>query len=137
MARSPVTLKVDGFKDRQVDAIEYTFTQAIDKEGQTTGLPRGGLIKLTVKALNDGNCELFNWMCNSALALNGKIEFMRSDDQGIKMKDIRFLGAYCVGYTEHWENPGNSKNSLTHWENIVITCKEIINQAVMWNNEWL
>ena len=136
MAKTPVTLMVDGFKPREVDNVSYQFTQATDKEGQTTGIPRGGKITLRVKAMNDGNCELLNWMCEKSLAKGGKIEFMRSDDTTKKMKDVEFKGAYCVEYLEHWEDPTTAKDGLAHWEKITITCKEITNQAVTYENEW-
>jgi len=134
--RTPVTLKVRGFKDRQVHVLDYTFKQATDKEGQPTGLPRGGEIKLTVKARNDGNVELLNWMTSAALVLDGTIEFMRPDDQNKKMKVIQFGGAYCVEYSEHWEDPDGAK-SLAHWEKITISCKQIFVESVLWYNKWL
>jgi hypothetical protein len=135
MAKTPVTLLVDGFKEREVAGISYTFAQATDKEGQTTGIPRGGKIKIKVKALNDGNCELLSWMCDKSLAKGGKIEFMNSADATKKMKDVEFNGAYCVEYLEHWEDTIKAED-LAHWEEITITCKEIINQSVTYENDW-
>ena len=136
MAKTPVTLKVDGFKEREVAGISYQFTQATDKEGQTTGIPRGGKITIKVKAMNDGNCELLNWMCDKSLAKGGKIEFMNSSDTTKKMKDVEFKGAYCVEFLEHWEDT-TKPDDLAHWEKITITCKEIVNQSVSYENEWL
>ena len=135
MAKTPVTLLVEGFKEREVAAISYTFEQAIDKEGQTTGIPRGGKIVIKVKALNDGNCELLNWMCDKSLAKSGKIEFMNSSDALKKMKDVEFNGAYCVEFLEHWEDTTKAED-LAHWEEITITCKEITNQSVTYETEW-
>ena len=135
MAKTPVTLKVDGFKDREVAGISYAFAQATDKEGQTTGIPRGGKIIIKVKALNDGNCELLNWMCDKSLAKGGKIEFMNSSDATKKMKDVEFAGAYCVDFLEHWEDTTKAED-LAHWEQITITCKEITNQSVTYENDW-
>ena len=135
MAKSSVTLMVDGFQPREVAMVEYAFTQATDKEGQTTGIPRGGLIKIKVKAMNDGNCELLNWMCDKSLAKDGKIEFMNSADTSKKMKDVEFKGAYCVDFIENWID--NTKGEdLAHWELLTISCKEITNQSVTYENEW-
>ena len=135
MAKSSVTLMVDGFQPREVAMVEYAFTQATDKEGQTTGIPRGGKIKIKVKAMNDGNCELLNWMCDKSLAKDGKIEFMNSADTSKKMKDIEFKGAYCVDFIENWID--NTKGEdLAHWELLTISCKEITNQQVTYENEW-
>jgi hypothetical protein len=135
MAKTPVTLKVDGYKEREVAAITYSFNQATDKEGQTTGIPRGGKIVIKVKAMNDGNCELLSWMTDKSLAKDGLIEFMNSSDTSKKMKDVQFKGAYCIDFVEHWEDvQGNA--ALAHWEEITITCKEITNQSVSYENEW-
>jgi len=135
MAKTPVTLLVDGFKPREVAMVEYTFSQATDKEGQTTGIPRGGKIKIKVKALNDGTNELLSWMCDKSLAKDGKIEFMNSSDATKKMKDVEFKGAYCVDFEEKWIDTTKAED-LAHWELITITCKEITNQSVTYENDW-
>ena len=135
MAKTPVSLLIDGFKPREVAGISYAFAQATDKEGQTTGIPRGGKIIIKVKALNDGNCELLNWMCDKSLAKDGKIEFMNSSDSSKKMKDVEFADAYCVEFKEHWEDTTKAED-LAHWEEITITCKEITNQSVTYENDW-
>jgi hypothetical protein len=136
MATTPVTLKVDGFADREVAAVTYSFNQDTDKEGQTTGIPRGGKIVVKVKAMNDGNVELLNWMVNKALAKKGSILFMNSTDANKKMKTLDFEGAYCVDFTEHWEDPSGTNKTLAHWEEITITCKKITNGAVTYENSW-
>ena len=136
MAKTPVTLTVDGFKPREVAMVEYAFTQATDKEGQTTGIPRGGKITIKVKAMNDGTNELLNWMCDKSLAKDGKIEFMNSSDAEKKMKDVEFKGAYCVDFQECWVDTTKPED-LAHWELITITCKSITNQSVTYENDWL
>ncbi len=135
MAKTPVTLKVDGFAEREVAGITYSFNQATDKEGQTTGIPRGGKITIKVKAMNSGNCELLTWMLAKSLAKDGKIEFMNSADAEKKMKDVEFKGAYCVDFVEHWEDT-QSQTALAHWEEITITCREITNQQATYTNDW-
>ena len=59
---TPVTLEVKDFKAREVILVDYKFNQATDREGQISGIPRGGRINIRVKALNDGNAELLGWM---------------------------------------------------------------------------
>ena len=58
MAKTPVTMKVDGYKDREVMMVNYEFEQETDVEGQMSGIPRGGKITVRVKALNDGTPDL-------------------------------------------------------------------------------
>lgn len=135
MAKTPVQLNVDGFtKEREVMMVTYTFNQATDKEGQMTGIPRGGKITIRVKALNDGNPELMNWMVQQALPKNGSIDFLKTTDN-TKMKSIEFTDAYCVDYREYWEDKvGDGSNA--HYEEIVISCREIKNGNVVYTNEW-
>ena len=62
--KTPVTMKVKDFAEREVLLVEYKFDQSTDREGQIAGIPRGGRLKIRVKALNDGNPELLGWMLN-------------------------------------------------------------------------
>ena len=59
---TPVQLSVNGFETREVMMIDYTFSQTTDREGQISGIPRGGRIDIRVKAMNDGNNQLLQWM---------------------------------------------------------------------------
>ena len=53
MAKTPVLMKIADYKDREVLQVSYEFDQEIDREGQMTGIPRGGKIRVRVKALNE------------------------------------------------------------------------------------
>jgi hypothetical protein len=138
MAKTPVTLKIDGFADREVALVTYSFNQATDKENQPAGPPRGGTITLRVKAMNDGNVELLNWMTSESLAKKGSIIFMLSSDTQKKMKSIEFEGAYCVDFVEHWEDvqADQKDTTLAHWEEITISCKKIGNGPITYESEW-
>jgi hypothetical protein len=148
MAKTPVTLIVKGLtkEKREVATFKMIFNQATDVEGQVTGLPRGGKITMRVKALNDGNSDLVRWMTDKKLALSGSIIFENTTN-GKLMKTLFFEDAYCVSYTESWEDSISSillahwedttkPGDLAHWEQITITCKEITNQAVTYTNDW-
>jgi hypothetical protein len=113
-----------------------TFNQATDAEGQVTGLPRGGKIQMRVKALNDGNTNLLRWMIDKKLALGGRIVFTNTTS-GVLMKTIEFRDAYCVNYTEYWEDTV-SNTALAHWEEITISCREIRNliDGLKFANTW-
>ena len=39
---TPVQLEVGGFEVREVMLIDYKFNQEVDREGQISGIPRGG-----------------------------------------------------------------------------------------------
>ena len=129
MAKTPVTMKIDGYKDREVMMVTYEFDQATDVEGQMSGIPRGGKIVVRVKALNDGTPDRMDWMVNSNLGKNGSIEFLETKT-GKAMKTIEFKTGYCVNFEERWED------KMGHFEEIVITCKEIKFGNIQYVNEW-
>ena len=126
---TPVSLQVKDFAEREVLMVDYKFDQATDREGQISGTPRGGRIKIRVKALNDGNVELLNWMLNSTDPRDVTINFFRTDS-GDKMKEIKGTGCYCVEFEEKWED------KVGHFEEIAITCKKIEVGPAVFENEW-
>lgn len=129
MATNPVELKVDGFTNREVMMVTYTFNQATDTEGQMSGIPRGGKITIRVKALNDGNPDMLKWMTSPNLAKNGSVIFNETKS-GNKMKEIQFKDAYCVDFIELWVD------KVGHTEEIVISCRSITNGPVTYENKW-
>jgi len=129
MAKTPVTMKVDGYKDREVMMVTYEFSQATDVEGQMSGIPRGGKIVVRVKALNDGTPDLMAWMVERNLPKNGSIEFNETKT-GKAMKSIKFTNGYCVNFEERWED------KMGHFEQITITCKKIEFGSVPYENDW-
>ncbi len=129
MAKTPVTMKVDGYKDREVMMVSYEFDQATDREGQMSGIPRGGKITVRVKALNDGTPELLAWMTERNLPKNGSIDFLETKT-GKAMKSVKFTNGYCVDFNERWADKQG------HFEEIVISCKVIEVGSVKFENEW-
>jgi len=134
--RVPVRLRIDSFsvKERQIHTFSMKFDQPTDMDGQVTGIVRGGKITMRMKALNSGNTDLVNWMCDSDQAHNGKIIFLNTTN-GVKMKTLEFKDAFCVGYEEYWEddifNP-----IIAHWEEITISCRQITVAPMEFKNEW-
>ena len=129
MAKTPVKIEIDGYKEREVQMVTYEFDQTMSVDGQLSGIPRGGKIKIRVKALNDGTPELLGWMVERNLPKDGTITFFETVS-GKKMKEIKFTKGYCVDFQERWED------EIGHFEEIVITCKQIKFGDVEFVNEW-
>lgn len=129
MATTPVLLQVEGYQDREVQKVEYSFNKATDEEGQLTGIPRGGKISFVVKALNDGNPDMLDWMVQRNLAKKGAIIFNETKT-GKEMKKIEFDGAYCVDYKEDWQD------NVMHVEIFTITCQNITFGNITYTNQW-
>jgi len=137
MAKTPVELQIMEFKHkrREVATFSMKFSQPTDIEGQVTGLPRGGKITMRVKALNDGNSDLVCWMTDKKQAYSGNILFFDTATGKI-MKTLIFKDAYCVSYTEYWEDTVKD-TMLAHWEEITISCRVITNGgALNFKNSW-
>ena len=98
---TPVTLEVKDFAAREVLLVDYKFNQATDREGQITGIPRGGRVNIRVKAMNDGNAELLGWMLAPTDPRDFTIKFQNTID-GKDMKQLKGTGCYCVKYKEYW-----------------------------------
>jgi len=134
-----VTLKIDGFKEREVAAVDYAFNQASDKDNQPSGIPRGGKITVRVKAEDSGNAELLKWAIAKSMAKKGSLLFMTAKNIDKKMKSIEFEDAYCLDFREHWEDVPAGHDSMVpiaHWEEIVISCRKLSNGPVNYENEW-
>ena len=95
MAKTPVSIAIDGYKEREVLMVTYEFSQATDVEGQMAGIPRGGKLTVRVKALNDGTPDLLAWMCERNLPKNGEIKFLETKTNK-EMKSIKGIRNECV-----------------------------------------
>ena len=126
---TPVLLKVKDFADREVMLVDYKFNQATDKEGQISGIVRGGQITIRVKALNDGNPELLAWMLDPAAPKDVTVEFQNTID-GSSMKTLEGTGCYCVHYKEYWAD------GEEHFEEILLSCQTLKNGSVSYENPW-
>ena len=126
---TPVQLAVKDFETREVILVDYTFNQATDREGQIAGIPRGGKVKVRVKAMNDGNNQLLQWMLSANDPRDMKITFYNTVD-GSTMKEIEGKGCYCVNYVEKWED------GQEHYEEIEIVCQTLKNGPVSFDNPW-
>ena len=126
---TPVQLAVKDYEAREVIMVDYQFNQATDREGQIAGIPRGGRVKVRVKAMNDGNNQLLQWMLSANDPRDMKITFYNTVD-GSTMKELEGKGCYCVNYTEVWED------GQEHYEEIEIVCQVLKNGPVQFENPW-
>ncbi len=99
---TPVTLAVKDFETREVLMIDYKFDQATDREGQIAGIPRGGKVTIRVKAMNDGNNQLLQWMLAPNDPRDFTVTYYNTVD-GSTMKELKGTACYCVNYKEKWK----------------------------------
>ena len=106
MAKTPVSMTIDGYKEREVLMVTYEFNQATDVEGQMAGIPT-----------------------ERSLPKNGEIKFLETKTNK-EMKSIKFTNGYCINFEEKWED------KMGHFEEIEITCKQIEFGNVKFENDW-
>ena len=126
---TPVQLSVQDFETREVIMIDYKFDQATDREGQLAGIPRGGKITIRVKAMNDGNNQLLQWMLAPNDPRDLKVTFCNTID-GSTMKELQGKGCYCIHYVE------KSEDGQQHFEELQIVCQVLQNGPVSFENPW-
>lgn len=126
---TPAELEVSGFETREVMMVDYKFNQTTDVEGQLSGIPRGGRITVRVKALNDGNNELLHWMLEETDPRDIVVRFYNTID-GSLMKELQGKNCYCVHFVEKWEE------GVGHYEEIQISCQNLVNGPVSYVNPW-
>ena len=93
-----VKIKIDGLVEREVMHLSYSIHQEVDVEGRPSAISRGGQLNVTVKSLNDGNTELFEWACSPYISKGGSLEFEKRD--GTNMKTLKFEDGYLIEYGE-------------------------------------
>lgn len=125
-----VTLKVDGLTDREVLKLKYVLHQEADVEGRPSAITRGGKIEVTVKSLNDGNTDFFDWVCDPYKTKSGELSFEKRD--GTNMKTLKFEEAYLVKYEELYDS---IDENLQH-EYFIISAKKISIGDVVHENSW-
>ena len=126
---TPVLFEVKDFAPREVLMVDYKFNQATDREGQIAGLPRGGIITIRVKALNDGNAQLMQWILNPTDPRDVNIKFQNTID-GKDMKTLKGTACYCIHYKEYWAD------NEEHYEEVNIVCQKLENGPVAYDNPW-
>ncbi len=77
---TPVVLEIKDFEPREVMMVDYKFDQATDREGQIAGIPRGGKVTIRVKAMNDGNNQLIQWMLDPTSPKDFSVKFVNTVD---------------------------------------------------------
>lgn len=125
-----VTLDAEGIKSRDVSYVHYELFQQTDEQGQPTGRTRGGKITLRLKSTNDGNIDLFDWMCDPSMSKGGDIIFPNA--QGGEMKRLHFEEGYIVEYAETYD----ANDNMPQYEQIVISAEKISVGGVTHDNSW-
>lgn len=102
MTQNPAVLKIDGLAPREIKNIRYSLRRAVDSDGQPTSKVTIEGISVRVKALEDGNTDFVQWMCDSYEHKKGTITFS-STNKLQQLKELKFERGYLVYYQESYD----------------------------------
>lgn len=89
-----------------LEEFDINFSQEVNDKGLPGGLPKGGIMTLTISEAPDHN--LNEWILRDTILRNGEIRFVTNERKidGTILLDISFADAYCIGF-EKKINPQN------------------------------
>lgn len=122
-------LEVEG-KSYNVLNINYSLAQETDPTGRPSSQTRGGRIEVSIEST--GETDIFEWMTNSFERKDGKIVFIKRDNNST-LKELYFFDGYVVKYKENFDS--YSKSPLT--ETFTISAKSIKMGTGEHINEWI
>lgn len=120
-------------KDKEYNVLraEYGFEQGTDEYGQPTTVVRGGKITITVQATED--VFLSEWVVDPHMRNEATLTYLKRTEAGATAKEITFIDAYCVGYTETFDAKQKDNPTI---ETITISAKGVNINDVEHRNEW-
>lgn len=122
-------LHIDGQEFNVLD-FDTQFTQGKDATGKPIGEAKGGLISVTIEATQ--STDFLSWMLNSSLTKDGKIVFYRRDAMS-KMKELKFVKAFCINYREQFTSTDNTPMKIT----MELVARELTFGDAKFSNNWI
>jgi hypothetical protein len=128
MSSFKATMTVAG-TDYDVVSCVYSFGQATDDKGRPASDVKGGSISVQIVVTDDDS--MVEWMIDPYKKQDGSITFMKID-QDSKLKEIKFTGAYLVGYSESF----NANSSSAMIASLNISAGTISVDSAKLDNKW-
>lgn len=125
----PAILQVEGFEEREIISYSYSFDQPTNEKNEIAGNPKMTSLKIRVKASNDGNSQLQQWMLAPDEERNAKIIVYNTIDN-VRVKTFDITDALCVKHNFVY---GDSEYG--DYEDIEILCKGFKDGPVEYENK--
>lgn len=110
-------------------SFSISFNQSVDASGRPSQRPLGGMINVLVEST--GQTDFLEWMISSSMMKSGSIVFYKRDNFS-SLKNIKFLDAYCVNYSEEF----NAIDDSPLQTRLTISAKKIQVKDTTFENEW-
>lgn len=120
---------IEGEGEHNLLNVQISISRSIDANGRPNGLPTGGLIYLSISSTEATN-PFWNWMIAPQTTKDGSIKY--SSEEGKPTRTITFCNAYCVDYSENFNDSGSSPMIVS----LVISAEKIGNGTDILNKNW-
>jgi len=110
-------LQVEG-AEFDILSCNFSFGQATDDKGRPASGVQGGSIFVQIVTSDD--TALLGWMIDPHKKSSGSIVFKKIDEDST-LKEVKFVDAYCVGYSESF----NSTSASAMTVSLNITARKI------------
>ena len=100
---SSAIIEINGLNPRDVLSVQYSISRLLDSYGLPTSKLKINSISVRVKALEDGNTEFVEWMCDPFAMKDGKIVYSLNKE---KIKELIFKKSYLINYQESYDING-------------------------------
>jgi len=107
-----ITFDGDG-KEYTILDIDYDLDKTVGTNGQVTGYPKCGTIRLNLVSPDDEDMFFFTWMKSTTEHKDGTIEFEVVNDGKKSVKKMDFEGAQCTHLKENFNFFNDSQMLLT------------------------
>ncbi len=114
----------------EVITCEYKLSQDVDASGKPTSNVKSGCIELLLNGSDDET--LANWAVDPQKTAEGTLTFYQIDSEA-KFKELKFEGAYCVGY---FEQMGEAGQPVAYALRIRISAAKLTIGGVTHDNHW-
>lgn len=113
-----------------LNSISVEIEQSTDQFGRPSTAAKGGKIELELFSVEDD--VIFDWMVHTKKTLNGSINLYEADFE-TKVKEIKFDGAYCIEFCEHFSE-GSEDSLVTKFK---ISAEKLSIGNIDLDNQWL
>jgi len=113
-----------------LNSVSIEIEQGADQFGRPSTAAKGGKIEIQLFSVEDD--VIFDWMVHTKKILSGSINLYEADFE-TKLKEIKFEDAYCIEFSEKFEEAGDD-NLVTRF---IISAEKLSIGNIDLDNQWL
>jgi hypothetical protein len=113
-----------------LNTVSIEIGQTTDQFGRPSTVAKGGKVEMELFSVEDD--VIFDWMVHTKKTLSGSINLYEADFE-TKFKEIRFEDAYCIEFSERFEE-STEESLITRFK---ISAEKLSIGNIDLDNQWL